>query len=149
MRRNGGGNSTSVNRSKLTDLYVSPEALDDIRAWGLNYIPDSVRAQIFSAPDGTMSLYGVTLHDIDELGVGQEFQSYFTSTLNYSLQASDVELAIGLDLSKGDSFVMPETKQIEIFEDNTLHRQGLFGMYGDAEIGWGVLDTRRIMALSF
>ena len=31
MRRNGGGNSTSINRGKLTDLYVSPEAMEDIR----------------------------------------------------------------------------------------------------------------------
>ena len=149
MRRNGGGNSTSVNRGKLTDLYVSPEALDDVRAWGLNYIPDQIRTQIFQSPDGMMQLYGVNLHDIDELGVGQEFQSYFTGTLGYSIQASDVELAIGLDLSKGDSFVNPTTKEIQIVEDNTMHRQGLFGLYGDSEIGWGVLDTRRVLACSF
>lgn len=149
MRRNGGGNSNSVNRSKLTDLYLSPEALDDIRSWGLNYVPDAIRAQIYTAPDGGMKIYDVNLHDIDELGVGQEFQSYFTGTLGYSLQASDVELCIGLDLSKNDSFVMPETQPVQIFEDNTLHRQGLFGLYGSAEVGWGALDTRRIIACSF
>jgi len=27
MRRNGGGNSTSINRGKLTDLYLSPEGM--------------------------------------------------------------------------------------------------------------------------
>jgi hypothetical protein len=149
MRRNGGGNSTSTNRSRLTDLYVSPEALDDVRAWGLNYIPDAIRTQIFMSPDGMMKLYDVNLHDIDELGVGQEFQTYFTGTLGYSIQGSDQELAIGLDLSKKDSFVQPVTQEIEIFEDNTLHRQGLFGMYGHGEYGWGVLDTRRVLALSF
>ena len=35
MRRNGGGNSTSANRGQLTDLYVSPEAVEDIRNWEL------------------------------------------------------------------------------------------------------------------
>ena len=36
MRRNGGGNSTSNNRGKLTDLYISPEAMEDIRNWNAN-----------------------------------------------------------------------------------------------------------------
>jgi len=30
MRRNGGGNSASIKRSRLTHLYVSPEALEDM-----------------------------------------------------------------------------------------------------------------------
>ena len=30
MRRNGGGNSSSNNRGQLTDLYVSPEAMEDL-----------------------------------------------------------------------------------------------------------------------
>ena len=33
MRRNSGGNSASVGRGRLTDLYVSPEALEDVRNW--------------------------------------------------------------------------------------------------------------------
>ena len=31
MRRNAGGNTGSSNRGRLTDLYVSPEALEDVR----------------------------------------------------------------------------------------------------------------------
>ena len=31
MRRNSGGNSASDGRGRLTDLYVSPEALEDVR----------------------------------------------------------------------------------------------------------------------
>ena len=38
MRRNGGGNSASNNRGSLTDLYVSPEAMEDIRNWGVDQL---------------------------------------------------------------------------------------------------------------
>lgn len=150
MRRNGGGNSTSVNRGKLTDAYVSPEAIDDIRSWTLNLVPDGVRERIYYASDnGLLNVYDVTLHDIDELGVSQQYQNYYTATLGKSLASGDVELVIGIDKSKNDSFVMPSTKELEMFEDNTVHRQGIFSLYADVEIGFGVLDARRVLLGSF
>jgi len=36
MRRNAGGNSASIKRGTLTDLYLSPEGLEDIRNWGVD-----------------------------------------------------------------------------------------------------------------
>lgn len=150
MRRNGGGNSTSINRGKLTHLYVSPEAKDDVRHWALNLVPDAVRAQIFYSGDNeTMKLFDVEIRDIDELGVGQEYQTYFTGTLGKSLATSDDELVVGFDKAHNDSFVMPVTKELELFEDNTLHREGLFGMYGDAYMGFAALDLRRSICASF
>jgi hypothetical protein len=151
MRRNGGGNSTSMNRRRLTDLYVSPEALEDMSAWGLNLVPDSVREQIYRSEDGAISdLFGVTYHDIDELGVGQEYQLYFTGTLSGSLAASDVELVVGLDLTARDkAFLMPVEENLQVFEDNTLHRSGLAGFYGMETYGCAVLDTRFVLLGSF
>ncbi len=146
MRRNGGGNSGTPNRAKLTDVFVSPEALDDIRAWGLDLIPDTVRNNIFYADDGQadiIKIYGVNLTALDEFGEGQEYQQYFTSTLGGSMAGTDVEIVVGIDKSRQDAFVNPVTKPLELFEDNTLHRRRLFGMYGWAEMGWAVLDTRR------
>lgn len=148
MRRNGGGNSSSINRGKLTDLYVSPESKDDIRAWSLNLVPDAVRANIYYASDNgaeVMKVYDVNIHDIDELGVGQEYQNYFTSTLGKSLASGDVELVVGLDLSSNDSFVMPETMPLTVNEDTTLNRQGLFGLWAEQEIGVSCLDLRRVL----
>ena len=46
MRRNGGGNSTSINRGKLTDLYLSPAGMEDIRNWGVDQIDDVNRREI-------------------------------------------------------------------------------------------------------
>jgi len=150
MRRNGGGNSASNNRGQLTDLYVSPEAMEDIRNWGVDQVDETTRREIYTAADGSLNrVFGINLHDIDELGEGQEYQLYYTSTLSGSMPQSspntDVEVVVGLDLRKRDSFVMPVREEVQIFEDNTLHRQKRAGFYGWAEQGFAVLDNRRVL----
>ena len=152
MRRNSGGNSSSVGRGNLTDLYVSPEALEDVRSWGLDQIDDVTRREIYNSADGGTSIariFGVNLHDLDELGEGQEYQNFFTTDLGGAVQASDAELVVGLDQANSDSFVMPVKEQLQVFEDPTLHRQQRAGYYGFAELGFGVLDNRRVILGSF
>ena len=152
MRRNSGGNAASVGRGRLTDLYVSPEALEDVRNCGLDQIDEVTRREIYTAAEGgapITRIFGVNLHDMDELGEGQEYQDFFTSELSGAVQGSDTELVVGLDQSSNDSFVMPVKAQLEIFEDPTLHRQQRAGYYGFAEIGFGVLDNRRVILGSF
>ncbi len=152
MRRNSGGNSASVGRGRLTDLYVSPEALEDVRNWGLDQVDEVTRREIYSASEGgapITRIFGVNLHDLDELGEGQEYQNFFVNSLSGSVQASDLELVVGLDQSTNDSFVMPMKEQLQVFEDPTLHRQQRAGYYGWAELGFGVLDNRRVILGSF
>jgi hypothetical protein len=152
MRRNAGGNTGSGDRGRLTDLYVSPEALEDVRNWGFDQISDAVRTQIYnSGGDGApiTNIFGVNLHDLDELGEGQDYQSFFTDGLGGAVQGSDTELVVGLDQGANDSFVMPMKQQVSIHEDPTLHRQQRVGWYGFAELGFGVLDNRRIILGSF
>ena len=146
MRRNGGGNSTSANRGMLTDLFVSPEAMEDIRNWGLDQIDEITRREIYTAADGSLNrVFGVNLHDLDELGVGQEYQAFFTTSLAASMPGSDTEVVVGLDMRKRDSFIMPIRQEVQIFEDDTLHRQKRAGFYGWAELGFAVLDNRRVI----
>jgi hypothetical protein len=152
MRRNAGGNTGSGDRGRLTDLYVSPEALEDVRNWGFDQISDAVRTQIYnSGGDGApiTNIFGVNLHDLDELGEGQDYQNFFTDGLGGAVQGSDTELVVGLDQGANDSFVMPMKQQVSIHEDPTLHRQQRVGWYGFAELGFGVLDNRRIILGSF
>ena len=94
-------------------------------------------------------MFGVNLHDIDELGEGQEYQTFFVNQLAGTLQASDNELIVGLDLSSNDSFIMPVKQEVQIFEDEALHRHQRAGFYGWAELGFAVLDNRRILLGSF
>ena len=150
MRRNGGGNSTSINRGRLTDMYLSPEGLEDIRNWGVDQVDEVTRREIYTAADGSINrIFNVNLHDIDELGQAQEYQLFFKKELSGSLATSDVELIVGCDLSASDSFVMPVRQDVEIFEDDSLHRQRRAGFYGHAEHGFGVLDNRRVILGSF
>jgi hypothetical protein len=151
MRRNAGGNTGSANRGKLTTLYVSPEALEDVRNWGLDQVSDAVRTQIYNTPGEApvTRIFGVDLRDLDELGEGQEYQLFFQQALGGAVQASDLELVIGLDQTSRDSFIMPMKQALQVFEDPTLHRQQRIGYYGWAELGFGVLDNRRILLGSF
>lgn len=152
MRRNGGGNSTSLKRSVLSDMYVSPEAIEDIRNWGIDQVDETTRREIFTTSDdgpAVTRIFGVNLHDLDELGESQEYQNFFTNELSGSL-GSDVELVVGLDATgTHSSFVMPVKLPVEIFEDESMHRQQRQGYYGTAEVGFAALDNRNIILLSF
>lgn len=151
MRRNGGGNSVTA-PGRLSDLYLSPEAIEDIRNWGVDQLDEVSRREIYVAGDDAAPLvriFGVNLHDLFEFGDGQEYQTYFTSDLGGSLATGDVELVIGIDQAANDSFVMPVKRDVEVFEDEALHRHQRQGYYGWAEIGFGVLDNRRVLGGSF
>lgn len=152
MRRNAGGNSGSVKRGKLTDCYMSPEGIEDIRNWGVDIVDETTRREIYvSSDDGSITrIFGVNLHAIDELGENQEYQRYYSGQLSGTLgPSSDVELVIGLDLMNRDSFVMPVKQEVTLYADENMHRQQRAGLYGFAEMGLGALDNRRIILGSF
>lgn len=153
MRRNAGGNSASIKRGQLTDLYTSPEGVEDMRNWGIDQLDETSRREMFVANDGAGSVsrvFGVNMHALDELGENQEYQTYYADSLSGTLgPSSDVELVVGLDLAANDSFVMPVKQEVTIFEDPLLHRQQRAGLYGFAEVGFGVLDNRRCVLGSF
>lgn len=152
MRRNAGGNSGSLNRGSLTDVYLSPEALEDIRNWGIDQVDEVTRREIYQAGDDGAAItrvFGVNLHDMDELGQNQEYQVFYTDQLGGTLASSDDELVVGIDRSANDSFIMPVKQDVQIFEDDALHRQQRAGFYGWAEVGFAVLDNRRILLGSF
>lgn len=151
VRRNSGGNG-STSTGRLTDIYTSPEGIEDIRNWGIDQLDEVSRRELYlSSDDGAplSRIYGVNIHDLFEFGDGQEYQDYFINDLGGSLGSGDTELIIGIDQTSNDSFIMPVKSKVEIFEDETLHRQQRQGYYGWAEIGFGVLDSRRIIAASF
>lgn len=154
MRRNAGGNSTSINRGRLTHLYLSPESIEDIRTWGLDEVDEFTRREIYLASDeGINKVYGVNLVPLDELGESQEYQTYYQNVIavgasNNGMAASDVELLIGLDLSKRDSFVMPVREELQVFEDPELHRSRRAGVYAWMSQGFGCLNNSRALLLS-
>lgn len=157
MRRNAGGNSTSLDRGRLTHIAMSPESLQDIRSWDLTQVDDVTRREIFLAGNDTQAytkIFNVTLIDIDELGVGQEYQKYYNNTLGALTPNSKDEIAVGLDLSPGhqETFLMPWRRQanggfLEMLEDPVLTRLGRKGYWVTGHMGCVVLDNRRIIIL--
>lgn len=142
MMRGAGGNAV---RTNLTDLYVSVEAVADMRAWNATDVDEFTRRELLTTQQfGLASLYGVVIHPMQELGVGQDYQTILTS-LGATQPSGTTQFAVGLDLSARDSFVMPVRDQLETRDDETLHRQWRMGVYGSMRMGFGCLDVRRVL----
>jgi hypothetical protein len=151
MTRNAGGNGQV---GRLTDLYVSMEAMEDLRAWDISEIDDVTRREILQSAGRNLALlYGTRLHFMTEYGVGQEYQLYLTNVLGRSVtavDANDEEFVLGLDLSTNDSFVQPIRQELQTFEaPPEMHRRQKAGVYGWMEHGFAVLDNRRVLLGTF
>jgi len=152
MARNGGGNQTSLKKSRATDVYISCEGVEEILNWDLSQVPDSVRAQLYNMSNGqdtVVDILKTRVHEMYELGVGQEYQTYYSTNLGGSLESSDTELGIALDLANRDSFIFAFTQPLEVYEDPALHRSQMGGWYGWERYSVLVLDNRRILPISF
>lgn len=151
MTRGAGGNG---NAGRLTDVYLSLEAMEDIRAWDVDEIDEFTRREIFVSKEyGLASIYGVVLHEMTEFGEGQEYENFLKTTLSRTHQTvSSVtlkEYCIGLDLSTADSFVSPIREELQTFEDPALYREQRAGIFGWMEHGFAVLDPRRVLIGEF
>lgn len=152
MRRNAGGNTGSSSRGRVTDIYTSPEAHEDIRNWGPDQLDEISRREVYTAGEGgapITRIFGVNINDLDELGENMSYQEFYLNDLGGELEASDLELVVALDQSGNDSFIMPLKAPLQTFEDPSMHRQQRVGYYGWMELGFGVLDNRRVILGSF
>ncbi len=143
---------TGGRNSKLTDLYISPEGINDLRALTALSIDDlSLRNLLISPEDQIPSFYGVRFHELQDLGASQEYETFLTTTLVNPLAhtGSDEEFCVGLDLQNRDSFVMPVREDLQVFDDPSLHRKASAGVYGWMNVGFGSLDVRRALLGSF
>lgn len=148
-------------RNELTDLYVSSEVMKDIRDFATESTIDFLtRREIFQAtprPDGNggeiivPTIYGVSVHELKQLGVGREYNTDFDSFKGAHLSGFDSaadEVVVGLDLTPEgrQQFVMPVRRDLEMFEDPKLHRAQKAGVYGWMDLAFAILDDRRVMA---
>jgi hypothetical protein len=150
-RRNAGGNASSVNRGRLTHIFLSPEAMEDMRSWDFAEVDDVTRRELYLADDNAAAdVFGIKLVVLDELGEGQEYQNYYQQIIalgaaNNGMAAGDLEIVIGMDLSNQDSFVMPIREELQVFEDETLHRERRQGYYAWMSAGFAVLNNQRVI----
>ena len=167
----------------LTDLYVSPEIMEQIRSFAYNPVnskqgitsnttgiplTDSVRERIFSAA-GMSDIWGVTLHELLELGVGRKYNVLFdeiaggksftkadgTGASDFGANPSYLkdEILIGVDRSRR-SFIRTLAVNAETGgsfnlrpDDQFLARSGKVGFYGGLEEGRVALDARAVAGI--
>jgi len=151
MTRGAGGNGNS---GRLTDVYLSLEAMEDIRAWDVDEIDEFTRREIFVSREyGLAQIYGIVLHEMTEFGEGQEYENFLKTTLTRPHQTVNSttlkEFCIGLDLSTMDSFVMPIREELQTYEDPALYREQRAGIFGWMEHGFAILDPRRALIGEF
>jgi len=169
---NGG---TAAEARGVTDLYVSPEVKAAIRAFAYNPIfptsgsaqssvPNSVREDIYRGA-GTEEIYGITIHELLELGVSQRYNTLFANLFNTTAAPSGDsdgfygnnfttagdEILVAVDATR-DAFVRPVARQAEsggqftVLPDDQFYaaRQDKTGFYGFVEEGRVCLDARAV-----
>lgn len=158
---------TTTDAYGLTDIFVSPEVKEDIRSFAyqpvsitttadtlpaknvLTNLPEGVREDIYRNA-GTQEIYGVSIHDLIELGAGQKYNTLFAEFYTGTFTASSDELIVGLDLTK-DAFVRPVARQAEsggtftaLPDDQFAARSEKIGFYGSLEEGRACVDSRAV-----
>ncbi len=147
----------------LTDLYVSPEVARDIRNFAVDTSIDFLsRHDIFFNPTdigrGTgddqviATIYGTRIHKNNRFGIGKTYNTTFNTLNNlrttaYTFALASDEFITGLDLSADgkQAFMMPVRRDLAMFEDQNLNRRRKAGVYGEMELGFAVMDNRRIL----
>jgi hypothetical protein len=159
---------TTTDAYGLTDIFLSPEVKEDIRAFAyqpvsvtnsnntlptvLTNLPEGVREDIYRNA-GTQEIYGVAIHDLIELGTSQKYNSLFAEFYTGTFTGSSDEILVGLDLTK-DAFVRPVARQAEsggtftaLPDDQFVTRSEKIGFYGFLEEGRACVDSRAVHGL--
>ena len=162
----------------VTDLYVSPEVMQSIRAFAyqpLNTrgagqttprsdvpLPDNVRSDIYNAA-GTQEIFGVNIVEMNEFGVSKKYNTLFdtfatSGDLNGpaggDFATGTDEILVGIDNSKG-AFIRPIATNADsgstfnASPDDQYHaRAEKLGFYGSLEEGRVCVDARAVVGIA-
>ena len=155
-------NGTTSSSYGLTDIFVSPETMSDIRAFAYNPVgtasstdlPAGVREEIYRG-GGTQEIYGISIHELVELGANQKYTKLFNEFYNGTQNFADSDdLVVGLDLTK-DAFVRPIARNADsgstftaMPDDQFVARSEKIGFYGSLEEGRVCIDSRAVAGIA-
>ena len=164
-------NGTTNSSYGLTDIFVSPETMSDIRAFAYNPVggtvgtsvttnaggtdlPAGVREEIYRG-GGTQEIYGISIHELVELGADQKYTKLFNEFFAGSPAFADSDdLIVGLDLTK-DAFVRPVARNADsgstftaMPDDQFVARSEKIGFYGSLEEGRVCIDSRAVAGIA-
>tara|TARA_B100000945_G_scaffold321374_1_gene335545 strand:- start:4275 stop:5420 length:1146 start_codon:yes stop_codon:yes gene_type:complete len=171
-----GGTPVGGPKAGITDLMISPEMSQELRAMAYNPIntveapytsalkdslqaPDELRNTLYNAA-GLPQFYGINIMELNELGKSQRFNKIF-ATVNSnngspvsSFASDDDEIMIGVDRSK-DALIRPvvldegNTGDLSIMVDDQFSvRQNKIGYYAKVEEGRICIDDNALCGLA-
>jgi len=162
-------------RRGITDLIVSPEAVKSLREMAYNpintkgnddgYGTDGLRSSVYQSGGGLPDFFGISIMEVNELGVGQKFNTIFDTVAgatSYSkadgtagavFDPNADEIMLGLDRGR-DSLIKAIAVDEEngsefslIADDQYSIRQSKIGWFGGIEEGRMVLDNRALAGI--
>lgn len=167
-----GGTPAGFSSRGLTDLFVSPEIMEEVRSFAYEPmntrgipntdestavpLPDAVRQQIYNSA-GASEIYGVMLHEVLEFGVAKAYNNLFDSFYGGSSPSFDTandEILVGVDKGR-ESFIKLTAQNadsgdtfVAVPDDQFLSRSEKIGFYGSVEMGCVCVDSRAIVGIS-
>ena len=112
-----GGTPAEAYSKGITDLFVSPEIVGDIRALAYNpfsttaeQVGDIVKDEMYKAA-GANSIFGVNIIDLIELGNGQKYNTLFGTFYGGTFTGND-QVVVGVDRSR-EALVRPVARNSE------------------------------------
>jgi hypothetical protein len=164
------GGTPTGGRHGITDLIVSPEVVEQIRAMaynpvntrqatnGVSSIPatDAVRTEVWKS-SGITEFFGINIMEVLELGVGKRYNTVFDtvaggteylgfadSATTEAFDASDQEILIGLDRSR-DALVRAIAVDSETGSEFNLVADDQFSIRQQRIGYYGALEEGRIV----
>ena len=157
---------TPENRGRgISDLIVSPEIVESLRAMAYNPIAsgsntdipatDSMRDSIYQNA-GVPEFFGLGIMEAYEMGRGQRFNKIYEGLVNDAAVFADAsqEIVIGLDRSK-DALMRAVALDSDtgaqmtlVADDQYSVRQQRIGYYGALEEGRMILNDKAIVGMS-
>ena len=172
-----GGSPAGGTAKGITDLIVSPEVVEKLRAMAYNPIntssgpnggtggtdgiaaPDALRMSVYSNA-GLPEFYGISIMEILELGANHKFTNVFaaaqaagSASAGAQLFTAGDDLVIGIDRSRESlirAVAIDEDSGGEftlIADDQYSIRQQKIGYFGSIEEGRMVLDNRALVGV--
>lgn len=123
-----------VGGRQVTDLYVSPRRFNDLRnaiTSGL-LLPDSIKEQLYGGGNGTGSVSGIRIHKVWNRNLVSNSKGYaFTQKDGYKYG------------------VMPIRRQLYTQDVLLAREENKIGIRGRAKYGFGVLDDKGLIEITF
>jgi hypothetical protein len=153
----------------LTDIIVSPEIVEELRAIAYNPIntkaapgaaansnvrtADVIAEEAYRAA-GAPEFYGINVIELNEFGSGQKFNAIYGAAAGGGFTPASDEIVLGIDRSR-ESLVRPVAVDSEsggefnlIADDQYSIRQSKIGYFGSIEEGRVVIDNRALVGVT-